>query len=238
MTPDHAVRRAVRLAMRGVSLRAGRRGDRGAVLVHVAVAMMGLLAFSALTIDLGTLWVARAQAQNVADAAALSGGVALAYIDETDEPAAIAAADTVARTHSIWGEPVAPASLTTTVAACPTGAPATSGSCLNTAVARPMPVFFSRLFGASATNLRASASAMVMLGNATSCLRPLAIVDRWNDQLDTTAPIDAVWTADDTFDAYDAAGNVVPGVNDLYAGPTPGRPAPGGPSRTCGRRRA
>src|SRR3712207_6859544 len=36
-------------------------GERGAVLVHVAVAMTGLLAFSALSIDLGTMWVARAQ---------------------------------------------------------------------------------------------------------------------------------------------------------------------------------
>ncbi|HWJ54869.1 MAG TPA: pilus assembly protein TadG-related protein, partial [Vicinamibacterales bacterium] len=52
---------------------AARRRQRGAVLVHVAVAMTGLLAFSALTIDLGSLWVARGQAQNAADAGALAG---------------------------------------------------------------------------------------------------------------------------------------------------------------------
>jgi hypothetical protein len=40
-------------------------------------------------------------------------------------------------------------------------------------------VFFSRLFGAGPTNLRASASAKVMLGNATPCPRPIAIPDRW-----------------------------------------------------------
>ena len=57
------------------------RDERGAVLVHVAVAFTGLLAFSALSIDLGVLWAARRQAQNAADSAALAGAVSLAYVD-------------------------------------------------------------------------------------------------------------------------------------------------------------
>ena len=215
---------ATPVCLRG-AMPAGRRRDRGAVLVHVAVAMMGLLAFSALTIDLGTLWVARAQAQNAADAAALSAGVSLAYIDETDMPAARAAAEVVAGTHSVWGDPVVGPALSTAVGACPTGSPAIAGVCANVTVSRrtttgtALPVFFSRMFGATSNEMWASASAKVMLGNATACVRPLAIVDRWNDLRDTTAPIDAMWTADDTFDAYDAAGNVVPGVNDAYVPP-------------------
>ena len=48
-------------------------GERGAVLVHVAVAMLALIAFSALAIDYGALLVSRSQAQNAADAAALAG---------------------------------------------------------------------------------------------------------------------------------------------------------------------
>ena len=68
-------------AGRGVRAgRARRPGERGAVLVHAAVAMTGLLAFSALTIDLGTVWVARGQAQNAVDAAALAGGISFAYV--------------------------------------------------------------------------------------------------------------------------------------------------------------
>ncbi len=39
--------------------------ERGAVLIHVAVAMLGLLAFSALVIDYGIIWWRRRQAQNV-----------------------------------------------------------------------------------------------------------------------------------------------------------------------------
>ena len=85
----------------------GRRGDRGAVLVHAAVAMMGLLAFSALSIDLGTLWVARGQAQNAVDAAALAGGVSLAGQPRGPVPAR-RLREAIALEHAIWGEPVAP----------------------------------------------------------------------------------------------------------------------------------
>ena len=49
------------------------------MLVHVAVAMIGLLAFSALSIDYGVMWTARRQAQNAADAAALAGAISLAF---------------------------------------------------------------------------------------------------------------------------------------------------------------
>ena len=227
MTSSHAVRRAVRLAMRGVSLRSGwspsggRRPDRGAVLVHVAVAMMGLLAFSALTIDLGSLWVARAQAQNAADAAALAGGVSLAYGDPADTDAAQAAAQTIALQHSIWGEPVAPASLQMAPPGpCPTGSPAVPGDCVGVAIERsgatgtPLPIFFSRLFGAGATTLRASASAKVILGNSTTCLRPWAIADRWSEA-------DGTWVPDDRYQAY------VPGTSTPLSGPRDSYTPPG-----------
>ena len=52
---------------------ASRRAERGAVLVHVAIAMIGLLAFSSFVIDYGVLWAARRQAQNAADAGAMAG---------------------------------------------------------------------------------------------------------------------------------------------------------------------
>src|SRR5262245_28680538 len=58
--------------------------ERGAVLLHVAVAMLGLLAFCALVVDYGIFWAARRQAQNSADAGALAGAMGLAYDDPTD----------------------------------------------------------------------------------------------------------------------------------------------------------
>jgi hypothetical protein len=206
--------------------RDGRRAERGAVLVHVAVAMMGLLAFSAVSIDLGTLWIARGQAQNAADAAALSGGVSLAYIDETDVAAAQAAASVVAQQHSIWGAPVIPAEVTAEAGSCPVGSPGVAGICMGVRVSRdatsgtPLPVFFARLFGTTSTEMHASASAKVMLGNVTSCPRPLAIFDRWNDLRDSVAPVDGVWAFDDAFDAYDASGAPIAGVRDLYEPPS------------------
>ncbi len=38
------------------------------MLVQVAIALVGLIAFSAFVIDYGVMWVARRQAQNAADA--------------------------------------------------------------------------------------------------------------------------------------------------------------------------
>ena len=47
----------------------------------MAIAMVALMAFSALVIDYGIFWVARRQAQNSADAGALAGAIALAFDD-------------------------------------------------------------------------------------------------------------------------------------------------------------
>jgi hypothetical protein len=202
----------------------GRRRERGAVLVHVAVAMMGLLAFSAVSIDLGTLWVARGQAQNAADAAAHAGVVSLAYGNPADAPAA---AQAVVSEHRIWGETVSPASVQTQIGPCPAGSPAIPGDCVRVAVERssatgsPLPVFFSQLFGAGTTTLRASASAKVMFGNATSCLQPIAIPDRWVENGGT-------WTYTSIFQRYQPG---MPGVlladPDRYDPPSAGSPGSG-----------
>ena len=51
--------------------------ERGAIIIHVAFALLALLAFSAFVVDMGMMWVSRGQAQNAADAGALAGAVAL-----------------------------------------------------------------------------------------------------------------------------------------------------------------
>ena len=53
------------------------RHDRGAITIHVALALMALLMFSSIVVDYGVMWVSRRQAQNAADAAALAGAIAL-----------------------------------------------------------------------------------------------------------------------------------------------------------------
>lgn len=58
----------------------GKHARRGAVAVFVAVNMFVVLAFAALVLDIGNLYVARAELQRAADAAALAG--ASAYISD------------------------------------------------------------------------------------------------------------------------------------------------------------
>jgi Flp pilus assembly protein TadG len=204
MFPSHVVSRS-----ESASTGQLRRRERGAVLVHVAVAMMGLLAFSALSIDLGTLWVARAQAQNAADAAALAGSVSLAYVDPSDVDAARASAQAIVQQHQIWGQAIQPSAVTMVTGSCPSGSPSTPGECLGVTVFRgssygtPLPVFFSRLFGMGSTDLWASATAKVLPGNTSSCVRPIAIMDSWQ-------PGSGPWSFDERFappDIYQVTGH-------------------------------
>ena len=77
--------------------------ERGAVLVHVAVAMLGLLAFSALVIDYGIMWSSRRQAQNSADAAR-AGGRDLAGLRRAEATTiAHAPRPSVGESHRIFG---------------------------------------------------------------------------------------------------------------------------------------
>ena len=60
------------------------QGERkGAVIVMVAVLMVVLLGCVALAVDIGYLYVARAELQRAADAAALAGAQALARASDT-----------------------------------------------------------------------------------------------------------------------------------------------------------
>ncbi|MGE3889211.1 MAG: pilus assembly protein TadG-related protein, partial [Vicinamibacterales bacterium] len=99
------------------------RSERGAVLVQVAIAMVGLVAFSAFVIDYGVMWVARRQAQNAADAAAMAGAVSLGFVNMEDQDLAREAALDAAAQNLVWGEPpnVAPEDVTFPV--CPPGSP-------------------------------------------------------------------------------------------------------------------
>src|SRR3954468_20187233 len=78
-------------------------GAEGAVLVHVAVAIIGLLAFCALVVDYGTMWVSRRQAQNAAEAAALAGAISLAFDSGTDFDRARMMAKKVGESNKVFG---------------------------------------------------------------------------------------------------------------------------------------
>src|SRR5262245_1250008 len=157
--------------------------ERGAVMVHVAIAMLALIAFSALAIDYGALLASRRQAQNAADAAALAGALSLAFDDPDDVPRAKAAAAAAGSANLILGAApsIDPATDVQLITPCPPGAPGLPDTCIRADVYRSagrsnaLPTFFAQIFGITSQNVRATATAQVETGNAAECLKPWAV---------------------------------------------------------------
>jgi len=213
--------------------------DRGAMLVQVAVAMLGLLAFSMLVIDYGILWSSRRQAQNAADAGALAGAIGLAFDDPTDftdSGPAKQSAHAAAIANKIFGE--APNNNVSTDVTflgpsfanqCPDDPAAT---CVKVDVYRtssrgnPLPTFFGSLAGIVAQDISATATAKVTSGTSVACMRPFAIIDKW-DEYDSANPghehdydqgrLDPDFDAfNSTFDKYPVKSSKVPLEPDYY----------------------
>jgi hypothetical protein len=187
----------------------GRAGsERGAVLVQVAIALIGLIALSAFVIDYGVMWVSRRQAQNSADAGALAGAISLGFVDMNDQALARQSALDVATQNWVWGTPpdITPADVTFPV--CPPGSPgAGTNSCIRVDVFRnqraggnPLPTFFSRLVGINEQGVRATATAEVLFGESTDCVKPFAIADKWVEFRNDQGPVG--WSEEDTFERY------------------------------------
>src|SRR4051812_25332037 len=218
------------------------RDERGAVLVHVALAMLTLIAFSALAIDYGALLGARRQAQNAADAAALAGASSLAFDDPDDIPRAQAAAAATGIANPVLG--AAPSiDLTKTPAdvrliPCPPGAPGLPDTCIRADVyrsaarANALPTFFAQIMGITSQDVRATATAQVETGNAAECLKPWAIGDKWRENWESGTANTGPWTPVSTFDKYQKQGNnwvPDPSVTtpDVYVAPSATDPGTG-----------
>jgi Flp pilus assembly protein TadG len=204
------------------------RDERGAVLVHVTIALIGMLAMTALTFDAGIKWVARRQAQNAADAGALAGAVALSFDDPTDlsdTGLAKQSAQSYALANLVWGQaPDVQISTDITFPPCPD---LSTDTCIKVDVYRnqlrgnPLPTFFASLVGVMNQGVRATATAQVQIGYATDCLKPWAIVDRWDEYAGAGDPnypntLDPDWTPASTFDKYEPRAS----EPDLYVPPS------------------
>ncbi len=210
---------------------ARRRREEGAVLVFVAIALVGLLAISALAIDAGMHWVARAQAQNAADAGALAGAVGCAFDEPNCTNGGLAAqtARSYAMANLVWNQaPVVDLATDVKIAPCPP--PDAIDTCLTVTVYRnqartnPLPTFFARIVGVLSQGVVATATAKVLNGTATECLKPWAIVDRWDEWVPDGAEPDYPNPDPDfnyasTFDKYPAQPNA-PYEADYYAPPS------------------
>jgi Putative Flp pilus-assembly TadE/G-like len=184
-----------------------RRSQCGAVIIQVAVALLALTAFSALVLDYGVLWASRGQAQNAADAGALSAAINL-LSDSTNTTGAVTAAQKVAYLNDVWGQYNQAADvLVTTGLTCPTSAGGGSG-CVRVDVERgatdrnggihtnTLPTFFANIFGLHSQAINATAMAQVTAANGVTCIKPWTIPDRWSDGDET--PING-WAQTDVF---------------------------------------
>ena len=167
--------------------------ERGAILVSVVLIITLSFFIATLVLDRGVLWVSRHQAQNAADAGAMAGALARAYDDFEDPPAAggVAAlnATQVAGANLVWGASLSAPAVDPSFECPPEAA---GGRCVKVNVFRDeghgtaLPTWFAPVLNITFTsqNVRATASARVLIANATDCLRPWAIPDKWSPEAD------------------------------------------------------
>jgi hypothetical protein len=177
---------------------ARRHPERGAILVYTAVTMFVLIGVLVMVIDYGILMVGRHQAQNSADAGALAGAIALAfddYVDRTDTGPAKTAAHTLALTNNVFAEaPDVDITTDVTFPPCPDDG---SDACIrvdayrNQARGNPLPMWFGPAIGLTEQGVWATATAMAAYGNASDCLKPWGVADKW---IENTPVLGAPWT--------------------------------------------
>lgn len=198
------------------------RSDRGAILVHVAASILGLLAVTMFVVDYGVFWLGRNQAQNAADAGALAGAVAMAYDDNepydlSDSGVIKQSALTVAQKNGVFGV-AAGVNVTTDVTfpACPDGAATCVRVDVHHTAARgnALPMFFGGFVGRTTQDVRATATAQVKAANASMCLKPWGLPDRWIENHPAALP----WTKGQVFDDLNG---------DVYVAPSPPDPGSG-----------
>jgi hypothetical protein len=207
-----------------------RHPDRGAIIVHVAISLLALLAFSAFVVDYGVMWVSRRQAQNAADAAAHAAAVAMTFdlAPGLATPGRLKdAADTYAAQNVIWGIAPAPADIDVVSTfddppfPCPSNV--TGSNCVRVDVFRGtpgrtgtgtrgtvLPAFFANLVGLASQGVRATATAQSANGGVSRCIKPWAVADRWDDNWDNQGAgqffQDNIWTVEDWYQGPNEVG--------------------------------
>ena len=206
-----------------------RPSERGAILIQVAVALLTFTMFSAFVIDYGMILVSRHQVQNAADAGALAGVSALAWDDYTNRSASGAAASaalSMTGQNAVWGSNPTASTTDVTFPVCPDSQNSPTQTPIQACVqvdtyrdtghANALPNIVATLFGAPTSGVAASAMAEAKDANATDCLKPIAVPDRWAE----LAPASASWVASSTFSKWNPANPTqLLSPHDIYTAP-------------------
>ena len=194
--------------------------ESGMSYVFIGLSFMAFLSASMLAIDVGMLMTARNQAQNSADAGALSGAVALAFDSFTDRTAtgpAVTSAIVAAKGNDVMGADVTVQPADVVFLNDPAGQPTR----VQVSVYRrgdadatrnnPMSTLIAQYFGMPLAGVGATATAEVSPANGMTCVKPFTIPDKWRENGNPP------WDSNDTYDAFDNKGNPLPaGVADVY----------------------
>ena len=194
-----------------------RTDEKGMSFVFVGIGFLAFMAATTLTIDVGMFMTARSQAQNSADAGALSGATALYFNNFNDRTAtgpAVQSSLSAARANTVMRGTVSVNAPDVTFPVGPTG--------LNNRVrvqvyrtaarANAVPTLIGSLFGVRTVDINADATAEASQANAETCIKPFTIPDKWIEK--QTPP----WDPTDTFDIYDSKGKPLANP-DVYKGP-------------------
>ena len=192
-----------------------RRDERGMTFVFIGVGFMAFLAATALSIDVGMFMNARSQAQNSADAGALSGAVALVFNDfdnRSSSGPAVLSAMGAAQGNTVMSGTVSVQPSDVTFPVGPTGlSNRVQVSVFRTAGRNnAVPTFMGGMLGVDAVDIRATATAEASPANAANCLLPFTLPDRWQEN------VNGPWTPDSTFDMYDSKWKNPLNPADLY----------------------
>lgn len=181
-----------------IRMRRSWRDERGMTLIFVGMSFVALMSAVMLSVDVGTMMVARSQSQNAADAGALAGAVALVFDDFDDRspsgPAvqsAIAAATSAS--NPVFNEDASVIAADVTFPAIEKVRVHVQRS---TARGNPLLLFIGPMFGMDSVDMGAVAVAEVTPANAATCIKPWAIPDKWTE-VQTPA-----WDPNDTLGMY------------------------------------
>ena len=163
------------------------RDERGSVLLIVAGGLVAIVGMAALAIDLGILFTARSEAQRAAEAGAHAGATVFFNADGTAQAARERARDYAERNQVRWGAvELEPEDIEVDV----------SQRLVRVSVQRtqergnPVSNLFARILGINTSNIGAVAAAQIWPGDATTCLLPFAVPDRWMVWDETLSPPD------------------------------------------------